>query len=214
MKFKALTLGILMVGAGVSQAATVKEVFNANMLGTNQRYFESVAGIPRESNGNDHLFLVQNCPITATIGGGKVSALRMELANGCEADLQSFIGEYAPKAGQPITPGAFGRGQRYTASCLTECGNAVDPSAYALWVAPRAAGGLEVLMEMVLAGGKAADAADQWEAHMKKAAGNDYVINTKFNCETRFDDVAEAAFKDVPVNAITIGYGLPTERCR
>ncbi|KAG1445153.1 hypothetical protein G6F57_017648 [Rhizopus arrhizus] len=62
--------------------------------------------------------------------------------------------------------------------------------------------------------GKAADAADQWEAHMKKAAGNDYVINTKFNCETRFDDVAEAAFKDVPVNAITIGYGLPTERCR
>ncbi|MBB1595742.1 hypothetical protein [Achromobacter sp. UMC46] len=213
MKFKALTLGVLMVGAGASQAATVKEVFNADMLGTNQRYFESIAGVPRESNGNDHVFRVQQCQITATIGNGKVSALRMELANGCEADLQSFIGEDAPKAGQPVTPGAFGGGLRYTASCLSECGNAVDPSAYALYVAPRSAGGMEVLMEMVLAGDKALDAADQWEAQMKKAAGQDYVLNRKFNCETRFDSVATAAFKDVPVNAITIGYALPTERC-
>lgn len=213
MKVKALTLGMLIVGAGAAQAATVKEVFNGDMLGTNQRYFESVAGVPRESYGNDHVFRVQNCQITATIGGGKVSALRMDLVKGCEVDLHSFIGEYAPKAGQPITPGAFGEGQRYTASCLSGCGNAADPSAYALWVGPRAAGGIEVLMEMVLVGDKAANAADQWEEHMKKAAGEDYVLNTKFNCETRFDSVAEAAFKDVPATSVTIGYGLPTERC-
>ncbi|MNY24440.1 hypothetical protein D3C86_1581550 [compost metagenome] len=191
----------------------MKEVFNGDMLGTNQRYFESVAGVPRESFQNDHVFRVQNCQITATIGDGKVSALRMELTKGCEADLHSFIGEYAPKAGQAITPGAFGEGQRYTASCLTDCGNAADPSAYALWVAPRAARGLEVLMEMVLVGDKAGDASDQWEAHMEKAAGRDYVSDKKFNCETRFDGAAEAAFKDVPVTAITIGYGLPTETC-
>lgn len=69
-------------------------------------------------------------------------------------------------------------------------------------------------MEMVPAGGKAADAADQWEAHMKKAAGQDYVVNRTFNCETRFDSAAAAAFKEVPVNAITIGYALPAEPCR
>lgn len=214
MKLKALTLGILIAGAGAAQAATVKEVFNGAMLGTDQRYFESIAGVPRESSGNDHVFVVQNCQITATIGNGKVSALRMELAKGCEADLRSFIGEDAPRAGQTITPGVFGRGQRYTADCLTQCGNAADPSAFALWTAPRSSGGMEVLMEMVLAGDKALDAADQWEAQMKKAVGEDYVLNTKFNCETRFDDAAAAAFKDVPVNSITIGYGLPTQRCQ
>ncbi|MNV79194.1 hypothetical protein D3C71_1727350 [compost metagenome] len=155
-----------MVGAGASQAATVKEVFNADMLGTNQRYFESIAGVPRESNGNDHVFRVQQCQITATIGNGKVSSARMH-----------------PRPGNPSRPA-------------------------------RAAGGMEVLMEMVLAGDKALDAADQWEAQMKKAAGQDYVIGKKFNCETRFDSVATTAFKDVPVNAITIGYALPTERCR
>lgn len=214
MKFKALTLGLLIIGAGAAQAATVKEVFNGAMLGTDQRYFESVAGVPRESFGNDHVFRVQNCQVTATMGNGKVSALRLALANGCEADLTSFIGEDAPKAGQVITPGVFGRGQHYSADCLTQCGNAADPSAYALWVAPRSAGSLEVLLEMVLVSGKAAEAADQWEQHMKKAAGEDYVLNTKFNCETRFDSVAEAAFKDVPVTAVTIGHALPTQPCR
>jgi len=217
MKFKALTLGIplgiLLAAAGATQAATVKEVFHGSMLGTTQRYFESIAGVPRESFKNDYVFVVQECRITATITHDKVSALRMDLTDNCKPDLSSFIGEDAPKAGQPLTPGAFGRGQRYTASCLTDCGNAVDPSAYALWVAPRSSGGLEVLMEMVLAGGKALDAADQWEAAIKKAAGQDYVLNRKFNCETRFDTAAEAAFKDVPVNAITVGYGLPVERC-
>lgn len=213
MKIKALTLGILLAGASATQAATVKEVFNGDMLGTNQRYFESIAGVPRESFGNDHIFRVQNCQITATIGNGKVTALRMDLAKGCQPDLQSFIGEDAPKVGQPITPGAFGRGLRYTADCLSQCGNAADPSAYALWSAPRSSGAVEVLLEMVLVDGKALDAADQWETQMKEAAGEDYVMNTKFNCETRFDKVAEAAFQDVPATAITIGYDLPTQRC-
>ncbi|WMD22801.1 hypothetical protein RAS12_10635 [Achromobacter seleniivolatilans] len=213
MKFKALTLGILIASAGASQAATVNEVFNGKMLGTNQRYFESIAGVPRDSFRNDHTFVVQNCQITATIGDGKVTALRLDLGQGCEANLQSFIGEDAPKPGQTITPGVFGSGQRYTASCLAECGNAADPSAYALWQAPRSAGGMEVLMEMVLAGDKAMTAADEWEKQIKQAAGMDYVLATKFNCETRFNSIAEAVFKDVPVNAITVGYGLPTQRC-
>ncbi|AYD66471.1 hypothetical protein DVB37_23020 [Achromobacter sp. B7] len=214
MKFKALALGILLVGASAAQAATVKEVFNGAMLGANQRYLESVAGVPRESFGNDHVFVVQQCQVRATIGNGKVTALRLELAPGCEADLKSFIGEDAPKAGQPITPGMFGRGLRYTADCLSQCGNAADPSVYALWTAPRSSGAVEVLMETVLVSGKAMDAADAWEAQIKKAAGEDYVMDTKFNCETRFDDAAQAAFKDVPVTAITVGYGLPTQRCQ
>ena len=55
------------------------EVFNGEMLGTNQRYFESIAGIPRESFGDEHKFRVQGCNITATITEDTVSALRLEL---------------------------------------------------------------------------------------------------------------------------------------
>lgn len=86
--FKALIAAILTCSFATSaQAADVKEVFNGDLLGTNQRYFESIAGIPRESFGGQHSFKVQGCNITATIGGGKVSALRMELTDKCQADL-------------------------------------------------------------------------------------------------------------------------------
>lgn len=213
MKFKALTMGMLIACTGAAQAATVQEVFNGDMLGTNQRYFESVAGIPRESNGDQHLFRVQNCQITATISSGKVSALGMELAKGCEPDLSSFIGEYAPKPGQALTPGAFGSGVQYTADCLWMCGNAADPSAYASWEAPRAAGALEVLLEIVLVGTAATDAADKWTDQMKQAAGEDYLLDTKFNCDSRFNGVAGAAFKDVVATRVTIGHGLPKLSC-
>lgn len=213
MKFKAFTLGMLMVSAGVAQAATVQEVFNADMLGTNQRYFESIAGIPRESDGNDHVFRVKNCRITATIKSDKVTALHMDLVNGCEADLRSFIGEDAPKPGQKITPSLFGSDLKYSAECLSMCGNAYDPSAYALWTAPRSGGGLEVLLGFVLAGSEALDAAEVWTKKMKKEAGEDYVMNTKFNCDARFNSVAEAAFKNVAATSVTIGYGLPTQPC-
>ncbi|MFJ1302779.1 hypothetical protein ACILG0_22690 [Pseudomonadota bacterium AL_CKDN230030165-1A_HGKHYDSX7] len=221
MKLSAVTLTLLSASAvpmSVAQAnpaqAAVQDVFKGSMLGVNQRYFESVAGIPRESFGNDHLFVVKNCRITATIKNDKVSALNLVMANGCEADLRSFIGDDAPPAGQPITPGAFGSGLRYTASCLAGCGNAVDPSAYALWQAPRSSGGMEVLLEMVLASGKASSAAHAWREHMNKSAGEDYVLQTQFNCETRFDAFATKVFQDVPVSSVTIGYGLPQQKCR
>ena len=227
MKITAVTLAMLMVGAlqgataqtrtaqpAPAPAAAVSDVFNGSMLGVTQRYFESVAGIPRESFGNDKVFVVKNCRVTATIKNDKVSALNLVIANGCEADLRSFIGDDAPPAGQPITPGAFGSGLRYTASCLARCGNAVDPSAYALWQAPRSSGGMEVLLEIVLASGKASSAAHGWREHMNKSAGEDYVLQTQFNCETRFDAFAAKAFQDVPVSAVTIGYGLPQQKCR
>lgn len=216
--FKALAIssviGMLATGA---QAATVKEVFNGEMLGTNQRYFESIAGIPRQSYGDSHVFRVQGCDITATINNGAVASLSMELGGQCQANLGTFIGDYAPPAGQTLTPGAFeessGGGLSYLADCLSLCGNAADPSVYALWEGPRAAGFMEVMLEVVLVDGDALDAASLWQDHMTKAAGEDFVMDTRFNCDRRFDAEAHQAFKDVKVTAVTIGHGLSTPRC-
>lgn len=122
----------LALSIDVTHAASVAQVFTGDMLGTNQRYFESVAGIPRESFGDEHKFKVQGCDITATIEGGTVSKLRMELTPKCQADLTQFVGSFAPTPGKPLTVGAFnassGGGLSYSASCLSMCGNAADPS--------------------------------------------------------------------------------------
>lgn len=98
-----LLAATLAMSLNTAHAASVAEVFTGDMLGTNQRYFESVAGIPRESNGNDHRFKVQGCDITATVEGGKVSKLRLELTPKCQADLTQFVGTYAPAPGHPRT---------------------------------------------------------------------------------------------------------------
>lgn len=214
MRFRVLTMGLLMAGGSIVQAATVQEVFNGKMLGKSQAHFETIAGAPQESYGDDRVFDVQGCLITATIKSGKVSALSMEPSETCQPDLASFIGEYAPKPGQKIIPAAFDSGLTYTADCLTDCGNAADPWVYASWTAPRAAGGMEVMLGFVQAGGDALDAADKWATQMEKAEGKDYLLNNKFNCDARYNSVAEAAFRNVAATSVKVGFNLPKESCR
>jgi hypothetical protein len=212
-----LIASALLGACSLAQAATVAEVFNGEMLGTSQRYFESVAGIPRESFGDEHTFRVQGCTITATVGGGNVYKLRMELTSQCKADLTQFVGDYAPAPGQPLTFGAFeassGGGLSYSADCLSGCGNASDPSAYALWEGPRVVEFIQVLLEAVQVSDQAITAASTWRDQMIQAKGEDWVMDGGFNCDNQFDPVASQAFKDVPVTAVTIGHELRSPSC-
>lgn len=212
-----LALSAMPLLAQATTKATVAQVFNGDMLGTNLRFFESVAGIARTSFGDTHTYRVQGCEITATAGGGTVSALSMALSPTCKVDLSTFIGDFAPPAGKPLTVGALadstGADLEFYSDCVTLCGNAADPSVYALWEAPRAAGFTEVKLEVVLAGNDAIEAADQWTEAMQKAKGEDFVGETRFNCERTFDKQAQASFKNIQVNAITIGTGLAKPGC-
>lgn len=212
-----LALPSLLLSIGTAQAATVAEVFTGEMLGTNQRYFESIAGIPRESNGNEHNFKIQGCKITATIEAGKVTKLRMELGPKCQADLTQFVGSYAPAPGKPLTMGTFGQssggGFTYSADCLYLCGNAFDPSVYALWEGPHAVEWLQVLLEVNLSTDQAIAAAGIWENSIRKAKGEEFLTSTGFNCKPEFAAVAEKAFENVPVTAVTIGTGLVSPGC-
>ena len=44
----------------MAQTAKLSDIFNGEMLGVSQRYFESVAGIPRKSFLDTHTFRVQD----------------------------------------------------------------------------------------------------------------------------------------------------------
>ncbi|EGH98981.1 MULTISPECIES: hypothetical protein [Pseudomonas syringae group] len=202
---------------GTAQAASVAEVFTGEMLGKNQRYFESIAGIPRESNGNNHEFMVQGCNITASIDAGKVTSLRLEVTPKCQADLNSFISTYAPAPGKPLTIGSFddssGGGLRYSADCLTMCGNSHDPSVYALWEGPHAVNWMQVLLEVTLSSDEAIAASDTWRSEIQKAKGEDFVVDTAFNCKPEFEASAKKAFEKVAVTAVTIGTGLVSPGC-
>lgn len=211
-------IGSVLLGAcSLAQASTVAEVFNGEMLGTNQRYFESIAGIPRESFGDEHKFRVQGCNITATITEDTVSALRLELTPQCQADLTQFVGDYAPAPGQPLTFGAFeqasGDGLSYHADCLSGCGNSYDPSVYGHWEGPRAVDFMEVLLEAVQVEDAAIEAADIWRNQMIKTMGEDWVMDGQFNCNRQFDPIARQALNTVQVTAVTVGQQLRVPGC-
>lgn len=198
-------------------AATVAEVFNGDMLGTNLRYFESIAGIARQSFNNQHTYRVEGCEIIATVSGDVVNALHLDLSPKCKADIASFIGEsFTPPASQPLTFGSFRAAAgdlSFYGDCLMMCGNAYDPSVYAFWEGARVAGNLEVLLEAKLVGTQAIDAASRWKKDMSRAKGEDWVIDSKFNCERGFDTQAQQHFDTVEVTAITIGSGLQKPGC-
>ncbi|PKH20606.1 hypothetical protein BI292_03300 [Pseudomonas sp. 43NM1] len=219
----AILTGLLtaLVTAGIpamAQAkASVAEVFDGKMLGTNLRYFESIAGIARESTGDQHSYQVDGCEITATAGGGTISALRMELSPKCQADLKSFVGDsFAPAANKPLTFGSFQQAAgdiSFYADCLAMCGNAADPSVYALWDGPRAVNSRQVLLEVVLVSDPALEASSEWRASIAKAKGEDFVTDNRFNCERTFDAPAQKSFQAVQVTAVTIGSELPVPGC-
>lgn len=197
--------------------ATVTQVFNGEMLGTNLKYFESVAGVARTSFGDTHTYKVQGCEITADATGGTVHQLRLALSPACKADLSSFIGDFAPSANQPLTFAALhqstGGPLEFYADCLEMCGNAYDPSVYALWEGPRAIGFTQVKVEAMLTDDAAIDAASKWSAEMKKHKGEEFVVDNKYNCDRSFDPIALQSFKPVAITAVTIGTELSKPGC-
>lgn len=213
--FPALTLACLPMLAQAQ--ATVAQVFNGEMLGANLRYFESIAGIARTSSGDVHSYRVQGCEITANAAGGTVNELRLQLSPSCKADLSTFVGDFAPPAGKPLTFGALNESTasqlEFYADCLYLCGNAYDPSVYALWQGPRAINFTEVLLEAVLIDDDAIGAANRWSEIMVNAKGQDFVTDTRFNCERDFDVAANREFKTVKVTAVTIGTELNKPGC-
>ncbi|MGF6593117.1 hypothetical protein [Pseudomonas sp. 2835] len=211
------TLALACLPLFAQAQATVAQVFNGEMLGTNLKYFESVAGIARTSFGDTHTYKVQGCEITADAAGGSINDLRLELSPTCKADLSSFIGSFAPAANKPLTIAALhestGGPLEFYADCLEMCGNAADPSVYALWEGPHAVGFTQVLAEVMLTDDAAIAASSKWADEMKKHKGEDFVMESKYNCERSFDPVALQSFKSVAITAVTIGTQLSKPGC-
>lgn len=71
----------------------------------------------------------------------------------------------------------------------------------------------EVMLEVTLVESDAIVAAGAWRDHMIQAVNEDYVLETRFNCDNRFDAVANETFKRIKVTGITIGHGLKAPGC-
>ena len=213
---------VALAASAQSKPSKLARIFVPDMLQADLAYLEQITGPAWETYKNGKIiyktYKVDGCEVTATISDDSVSTLGLaKLSSKCTFNLNKFLTNANGKLPAPhvMTFGQFddfnGDDGQFWTDCLTMCGNAADPSVYLHWQGPHAENWIEVQLEVVLVDDAAIEASEKWSEAMEKAEGEDWVLETKFNCSrTKYDKIAHKIFRDVRISAITIGYGLDT----
>lgn len=211
----ALAAGLSLLSGQALASDKVSELISYDMLGSDLRYFESIAGVARTSYEWNYVYKVDGCNIEVTAPQAhSINRIHIELSDTCQPDLSNALASYAPNADKALTVGnfidSFGDVNFY-ANCLIGCGNAYDPSVYVYWAGPRAFDFREVLLEVKQVSNEAIDAAQKWAEIMQNVEGEDWLFNSQYNCTTKYNTQAKELLSPVKVTAITIGYELNTD---
>ena len=206
--------------ASIAAKPNLADVMRVEMLRADEAYFERVVGPPWKRIGKFRIYKFAGCVVTAGIESGEVRSIKVGLSPKCSFNLQAFIPNFdsKPPTAFQLTFGKFdqlsrGGGQFYS-DCITDCGNAADPLVWQHWQGSRADSSIEVLLEVVVAGDKAVEAASEWAKLMLAEQGEQWVWDGKFNCGNgRYDEIAHFLFKDLRISAITIGYDIRPSLC-
>ena len=70
---------------------------------------------------------------------------------------------------------------------------------------PHAVGFVNVVLTVILADETSIRATERWEAFMRKRESEDYIVNTRFNCDQKYNAEAIRDFSKVSVSRVTVG---------
>lgn len=189
-----------------AQVSRLQRVFQRDMLEAQVTYLENIIGPARNVDGEVRTYVVDGCLIQVRTAGGAVASFGIpHLSPTCTVSLRQF-GLDADRADLTTFGQLAGQGDTtWSADCIRGCGNAFDPSVYARIETAHANAYLMFRAGVVLVDGAAIDAALAWADEMTKAKGEDYVIETRFNCDRAAGEAAARFFKDVRISSIEIG---------
>lgn len=202
--------------APVAAQRVVDQLMNSETIGMNLAYVEKLAGPAVRSEQHRHLFRVDGCELTLNTDDADkvVQAVEVAIAPSCQVSLEPLLGSFAGTPPKPLNELTFGQfeqmlGGSYYADCLTLCGNAADPVVQLIAEGPRALQFMEFALSVPLVDGAALEAADKWRDAMQKAESEDYVLDTRFNCEPqRFKELVSPAFAAIKPARFAFGSGL------
>jgi len=195
-----------------AQTDKLRTVYDRDMLGAQVTYLEHYVGPAWRIYPGVRIYKVSGCEVTVGVKDNEVRYFHMMISNKCQFDLTKFSNNYKFPKLFGMTFGQFEQpyiSGQFQASCLSLCGNAADPVVREFYQGPHAEDFIQIAPEVVLASGAALDAAVIWSNIMQKNIDQDYVIDTKFNCDGQFDAFAHKLFANVPITAITVGYDIP-----
>ena len=167
-----------------------------------------------------HQFRTDGCDITLVSDEANkvIESVEIDIAPSCNLSLKSVLNV---SEGQPdIKLGALTFGSfeplldsRYYADCLTLCGNAADPVVYLEAKGSRLTNFINYSVQAPMVDGKVLDATAAWRVAMTKAESEDYVLDTRFNCEPeRFRNVIAAGLRHARPTVFSFGRGPTFEQ--
>ena len=197
----------------------IGKIFTGDMLGAQVAYLEATTGPvwkidPGIAAGTEQrVYKIDQCQVTAIVSNGAIQSLGMDLNSSCTVDLNRFISrDTSIPSANSMTFGEFenivGVGS-FASDCLEGCGNAYDPSVYDHYTGPQSDNDIEIVVSVKLVDDKSISASEKWDSLMVAQSGSDYVQNTTFNCDGKYDSQARGFFKDVRITSIDIGTDLP-----
>jgi len=141
--------------------ATSEEV-----IGLNPAYLEKKFGIPREKGITDLTFDVGGCRISYGFEKNEVTSFQTDVGLHCQPSLRGLTITPQTTYAQLKERGAWGD---YVASCLTDCGNAADPTIDLTYPGSRAT----AFIGVTYSGGyrQVSTALDLWEKAVRRQQG-------------------------------------------
>lgn len=193
----------------VASATAVPDIDFAEIVGLQIPFLESKLGPARTASGNEKSYRINGCDFSIIAANGAVQSVMVPNTDACALPRDQLLRSQNIQAGN-LTFGAFTKARRLSAfysDCIYMCGNSVDPTVYLVSGGSHADIWIEVMVGVSLVSGPALDAADRIESAMK-VEGDDYLLDTRFNCDHKFDDVAAKALAQVRVDTIEVGTDL------
>lgn len=177
------------------------------MMGVQVAYLESKLGPARTVQDKQRTYEIGGCTVRVSADGGEVVGYAVPMTPACSTQALAALKDYDLPQKIDLTMGEFAaaRGNAdFKADCLTLCGNAANPWLYLESAGPRVSPGVRASAVMV--SDPTIDAAFRIRDAIKAANGEDYVIDTTFNCSAEFDQMAVRELKTVRIDEIEVGY--------
>ena len=93
------------------------------------------------------------------------------------------------------------------------CGNGTgDPRVTYRYDGPHSTQWMHIDLVSIIAYNASIDAAHRWANLMTQREGQMYVVDTKFNCDEKYDKVGLQLFWNIEVYEITIGFPIQLEQ--
>lgn len=202
----------------------VPRIMNTDMLQIQVPFLETITGPARRVSpriggpGQEREYRIDGCELTAITTGTQVNAYRLGLSPTCTFEMRRLIPNFRPAgSANQVTFAMLAQsfGTEFLPSCLMGCGNAADPAFSIFGESSRADGSIEVLATAIYNNDQVAAAAERLSGSARRVMSEDAIIDGRFNCHPRYQELAQQAFSNVRIRQITLGYGLSSEppRC-